>query len=65
MINVNGNEMAWIKGLTVIKFLNENNFLPHLSVVKINGELIKKSSFSTQIINDSDTIKIIHLVAGG
>jgi len=65
MINVNGNEIAWKKGLTVIQLLKENNFLPHLSVVKINGDLIKKSSFNTQLINDQDNIKIIHLVAGG
>ena len=65
MIKINDSLMSWEKGLTVEKLLRENNFLIHLSIVKINGQLINKRSFNTQIINDDDDIKIIHLVAGG
>ena len=65
MISINNNKFAWGKGLTVEKLLRDNNFLIHLSIVKINGKLINKRSFATQIINDSDNIKIVHLVAGG
>ncbi len=65
MIMINNNEFLWEKGLTVEKLLRKNNFLIHLSIVKINGRLINKKSFATQIINDSDDIKIVHLVAGG
>lgn len=65
MISINNNKFAWEKGLTVEKLLKENNFLIHLSIVKINGKLINKRSFATQIINDNDDIKIVHLVAGG
>jgi len=65
MIKINNNQMPWEKGLTVEKLLKENNFLIHLSIVKINGQLINKRSFATQVINDSDDIKIVHLVAGG
>ena len=63
MIKINDNMKPWGKGLTVEKLLKENNFLIHLSIVKINGVHINKRSFTTQIINDDD-IKIIHLVAG-
>lgn len=65
MILVNNSEMEWEKGLTVEKFLNANNFIIHLSIVKINGEFINKNSFFSQLINDNDDLKIIHLVAGG
>ena len=65
MIKVNSNEIPWKKGLTVEKLLRENNFLLHLSIVKINGVHINKRSFTTQIISDNDDIKIVHLVAGG
>jgi len=65
LIMINNNEIFWEKGLTVEKLLRENNFLIHLSIVKINDQLINKRSFATQIISDSDDIKIIHLVAGG
>jgi len=65
MIKVNSNDFEWEKGLTVEKFLRKNHFLPHLSIVKINGELISKRSYQNQPINDNDDIKIVHLVAGG
>jgi len=65
MIKINNNEMPWEKGLTVEKLLRDNNFLIHLSIVKINGQLINKKSFATQVISDNDDIKIVHLVAGG
>ncbi len=65
MIKVNSNELAWEKGLTVEKLLKNNNFIIHLSVVKINGKFIDKKSYHVQLINDNDDIKIIHLVAGG
>ncbi|OPX28395.1 MAG: thiamine biosynthesis protein ThiS [Candidatus Cloacimonas sp. 4484_143] len=65
MIKVNNNEMPWEKGLTVEKLLRENNFLIHLSIVKINSILINRRSFATQVINDNDNLTIIHLVAGG
>ncbi|MDP8200894.1 MAG: sulfur carrier protein ThiS [Candidatus Tenebribacter burtonii] len=65
MIKVNNNLIPWGKGLTVEKLLKENNFLIHLSIVKINGQLINKKSFAIQIITDSDDLKIIHLTAGG
>ena len=65
MIKVNNNEMPWGIGLTVEKLLKENNFLIHLSIVKINGKFINKKSYHAYIINDDDDIKIVHLVAGG
>ena len=65
MIRVNDNELNWEKGLTVEKLLKENNFLIHLSIVKINSRLINRNSYATQIISDKDDIKIIHMVAGG
>ena len=65
MIKVNNNKLPWDKGLTVAELLKKNNLLLHLSIVKINGQLINKKSFHTQIIDDNDDIKIIHLVAGG
>ena len=65
MISVNDNELKWEKGLTVEKLLKENNFLTHLSIVKINSRLINRKSYATQIISDNDDIKIIHMVAGG
>lgn len=65
MITVNDSKLDWKKGLTVEQFLQKNNFISHLSIVKINGEFVDKNSYFSQLINDEDNLKIIHLVAGG
>jgi sulfur carrier protein len=65
MIKVNDTSLDWRKGLTVEKLLRENNFIVHLSVVRINGLNLNKKSYHYHIINDGDDIKIMHLVAGG
>ncbi len=65
MILVNNDKLPWKEGLTIEKLLKNNNFIIHLSIVKINGKFIHKNSYYTQLINDNDDIKIIHLIAGG
>jgi thiamine biosynthesis protein ThiS len=65
MIRVNDNELSWNKGLTVEKLLKGNNFLSHLSIVKINSRLINRKSYAAQIISDNDDLKKNHVVAGG
>ncbi|MFO7895466.1 MAG: sulfur carrier protein ThiS [Candidatus Cloacimonadales bacterium] len=65
MIKINDTAIEWQTGLTVEKLLRQNNFIPHLSIVKINGEYVSKNSFFSQLISDGDEIKIMHLVAGG
>jgi len=47
MIKVNDNLISWGKELTVEKLLKENNFLIHLSIIKINGQLINIRFFAT------------------
>jgi sulfur carrier protein len=65
MIKINDTNLEYQAGLTVEKLLRQNNFIPHLSIVKINGDYVNKNSFFSQLINDGDDIKIMHLVAGG
>jgi len=34
-------------------------------VVKINHELVKKTDWDDAIVNEGDTVEIIHLISGG
>ena len=65
MITVDGQPMAWHKGMTlaqVIAGLEDNQIFP---VVRLNGKPISRPHFSGTILADGDIIEPIPLIAGG
>ncbi|MCK4644073.1 sulfur carrier protein ThiS [bacterium] len=65
MIMINSKEVIWKKDETISLLLKRMNFVFPMIVVKINGRLIKKDKYSTQLINDNDEISVIHMISGG
>ena len=65
MLIINSKEITWKKDETVSLLLKRMNFVFPMIVVKINGRLIKKDKYSTQLINDNDEISVIHMISGG
>jgi len=64
-ITVNDEEIPWKQGLTVNEVLKLMNYTFRRIVVKVNGTVVKKDSYSTfEIPRDAD-VKVIHLIAGG
>ncbi len=51
--------------LTVNELLKVKNFTFRMLVIKINGNLIKKTEYDTSTINDGDEVMVMHLVSGG
>ena len=51
--------------ITVSELLILKNFTFKLLVIKINGNLIKKSAYNSTEILDGDDVAVIHLVSGG
>lgn len=64
-ITVNDKTINWEENMTVDRVLEVMNYTFKLIVVKVNGELVKKGEFKTNIIPPDADVKIIHLVAGG
>jgi len=64
-ITVNNNKIDWQENLTIDNILKIMNYSFKMLVVKVNGELIKKEDYKTQIIPESADVKIIHLISGG
>lgn len=62
---INSKEVIWKKDETISLLLKRMNFVFPMIVVKINGRLIKKDKYSTQLINDNDEISVIHMISGG
>jgi sulfur carrier protein ThiS len=65
MIIVDGQTIAWHKGMTlaqVIAGLESNHIFP---VVRLNGKPISRPHFSGIYLADGDIIEPIPLIAGG
>jgi sulfur carrier protein len=51
--------------LAIDELLQLKKFSFKMLVIKVNGELIKKSEYHNTNIKDGDDIMILHLVSGG
>jgi sulfur carrier protein len=51
--------------LTISELLELKNFTFKMMVIKINGELIKKSQYSDAKVVDGDDVQILHMISGG
>ena len=50
---------------TVNELLQAKKFTFKMLVIKVNGQLIKKSDYSSALINDGDDVMVLHLIPGG
>jgi thiamine biosynthesis protein ThiS len=51
--------------LTISDILRLKNYTFKMMVIKINGILIKKDSYSTAKVVAGDDVHIIHMISGG
>jgi thiamine biosynthesis protein ThiS len=51
--------------LTVAELLQVKNFTFKMLVIKVNGQLVKKSEHNTAIVKDGDDVMVLHLISGG
>lgn len=51
--------------ITVEELLAIKNFTFELIIVRINGALVKKENYSTQLITPGNDVQVIHVFGGG
>ena len=51
--------------LTITELLKQKNFTFKMLIVKINGQLIKKTEYVSAEIRDGDDVMVLHLISGG
>jgi thiamine biosynthesis protein ThiS len=51
--------------LTVNELLQVKKFTFKMLVIKVNGQLVKKSEHNTTIVKDGDDVMVLHLISGG
>lgn len=64
MIKVNGIQKE-ISGISVNKFLLQENYDTKRIAVEVNGEIVPKSHYENTILNDGDSVEVVSFVGGG
>ena len=65
MIIVNGRNVDFVENETISELLKRMKYVFPNVVVKINGELVKRTDFVGTIFPDKSEISVIHMISGG
>ena len=65
MIEVNGNKVDFVENETVKDLLKRMRYTFPNIVVKINGDLVKRTDFADTIVPDNSKVAAIHMISGG
>ncbi len=64
-MKVNGKEKALRSEISLSDYLESENYnLSHIAV-ELNGEIIRKESYSQKLLTDTDTLEIVQFMGGG
>ena len=64
-VKVNGEEREIDDGLTLTALLESLQIRPGRVVVERNRDIVPRDSYGATLINDGDTLEIVHFVGGG
>ena len=53
------------ENVSVNELLRYKNFTFKMLVIKINGNLVKKTEYDSAMIHDGDDVHVLHLISGG
>jgi sulfur carrier protein len=65
LIKVNGITIDFVENETVSGLLKRMKYVFPNVVVKINGELVKRTDFIDIIVPDKSEVSVIHMISGG
>lgn len=64
-MKINGEEIMIEGDMSLQAFLTERGYNCSGIAVERNGEIVPKSMYQECVLNDSDTLEIVHFVGGG
>ncbi len=65
MLKVNGKEVEFKKGQTLLSFLEEKNLELGKIVVEYNAEIMAREKWGEVVLKDGDELEVISFVGGG
>ena len=51
--------------LTVQELLDMKKFTFKMLIIRINGDIVKKTDYNSSVIHDGDDVMVLHLISGG
>jgi sulfur carrier protein len=51
--------------LTINELLKAKKFTFKMLVIKVNGQMIKKTEYNSSFVHDGDDVMVLHLISGG
>ena len=64
-VKINGENREVDDGLTLTALLESLQIRPGRVVVERNRDIVPRDSYNATLINDGDTLEIVHFVGGG
>jgi len=64
-IRINGEEREIAGGLSITGLLEELKIRPGRVVVELNRNIVAREAHTSTLLNDGDTLEIVHFVGGG
>jgi thiamine biosynthesis protein ThiS len=64
-LTINGEAVHAPCGLTVLELLDQRNLKAQAVVVERNFVLVPKDAFAETLLEDGDSVEILHFVGGG
>ena len=64
-VKINGEEQEFANSLTLSGLLESLQIRPGRVVVERNREIVPRDSYNVTLIDDGDTLEIVHFVGGG
>ena len=64
-VRINGEDREVDDGLTLTALLESLQIRPGRVVVERNRDIVPRDSYSATLIDDGDTLEIVHFVGGG
>ena len=64
MARINGIEEN-VRGITIAQLLEQKGYERRVVVVEINEDIVPKSTYDSQVIQNDDVVEIVSFVGGG
>ena len=64
-VNINGDTTDLPPRISVHQLLNRQGLLGKRLAIEINMEIVPRSAFTTQYLEEGDHIEIVHAIGGG
>ncbi len=65
MIQVNGELIEAVNGMTLASYLEQNGYKKERIAVECNGEIVPKAEYESRILQDGDVLEVVSFVGGG